>query len=131
MIGVCLHPTGRAVAIVTANVNVKGLAALAAAPTETIVIKTAIGTERREGEAGLRRGEGACPQTGGGMTEPEPLLLRTRKKMMIGPKPRHMITEHALISCLLLFFFFALKSTFHVAERRHLSLYYVVQYTYL
>jgi hypothetical protein len=75
MIGVYHHPTGRAVTIV--NVTVKGLAALAAAPKETIVTGMLIGIEKGEGEADLQRGKGVRPPTGGGMTGPGPLLLRT------------------------------------------------------
>jgi hypothetical protein len=82
-------------------VTEKGLAVLAAAQKETTETGISIGIETGEGEANPGRGEGARPLTGGGMTEPGPLLLRTRKKKsMIGPKPRRMIIERVFILCL-------------------------------
>jgi hypothetical protein len=82
-------------------VTVTGLAVLAGAQKKTTVTGISIGIETGEGEVNLGRGEGVRPLTGGGMTEPGPLLLRTRKKKsLIGPKRHRMIIEHAFILCL-------------------------------
>lgn len=109
MTGVRLRRTGPAV-VATGS----ALAALVDAWRETIATRIGIsaqtgsGTEERgEGGAGPLKGAGARLLTGEEMIEPGPPLLSkmSRRMLMIGLRPRPMITDSASVffSCLELF----------------------------